>query len=102
MDPVGPIQEGISLDGDHRQICQFSSGDDAQYKLVLQNIKSIMAPEPDGSSQQDYNSNGKHVQDTIRSVTKIDRSKSVQHFITAAISFGPLAATDRRDMSMGL
>ncbi|OQE35114.1 hypothetical protein PENCOP_c014G06499, partial [Penicillium coprophilum] len=45
MDPVGPIQEGISLDGDHRQICQFANGDDTQYQLVLGNIRGILAPE---------------------------------------------------------
>ncbi|KGO73482.1 hypothetical protein PEX1_093050 [Penicillium expansum] len=58
MDPVGPIREGISLDGDHRQICQFSSGDDTQYQLVLRIIQSIMAPESDGSPPQVENPRG--------------------------------------------
>jgi hypothetical protein len=60
MDPVGPIREGISLDGDHRQICQFSSGDDTQYQLVLRIIQSIMAPESDDSPPQVDNPRGKY------------------------------------------
>ncbi|KAJ5603985.1 hypothetical protein N7537_006941, partial [Penicillium hordei] len=61
MDPIGPIQEGISLDGDHRQICQFSSGDDSQYQLVLRNIQSILAPGSDGLSSQVDNPKVKQV-----------------------------------------
>lgn len=72
MDPIGPIQEGISLDGDHRQICQFSSGDDTQYQIVLRKIQSIMSPGSDGLSPQVDNLNGKHDRGTMGTITDIN------------------------------
>jgi hypothetical protein len=71
MDPIGPIQEGISLDGDHRQICQFSSGDDSQYQLVLRNIQSILAPGSDGLSSQVDNPKGKYNPGTMSKMCSI-------------------------------
>lgn len=71
MDPIGPIQEGISLHGDHRQICQFSSGDDTQYQLVLRKIQSIIAPGSDDLSSKVDSSNGTHNRRKISSITNV-------------------------------
>jgi hypothetical protein len=43
LDPEGTDHEAIPLHGNHRQICQFPSKDDSQYKLVKGTISRIIA-----------------------------------------------------------
>jgi hypothetical protein len=43
LDPGGFIQPGIPMQGNHRQICQYVSRDDGQYRLISGMLHQLLA-----------------------------------------------------------